>query len=146
MTDSVHSIVHAELGDAEQAFDYTRRSVEPFVRPPFEQFAEARTGGAFTFLTGHGGFLQEFLYGYSGLRRRADRIALAPILPAELEGITLQRLRWRGRVFDVDIRPDGTTVRLRTGEPLPVQTAGTLRHVPTGGELTISPRTPSRHM
>ncbi len=88
MTDSVHSIVHAELGDVEKAFEYTRRSVEPFVRPPFEQFAEARTGGAFTFLTGHGGFLQEFLYGYSGLRLRADRIALAPILPVELECIT----------------------------------------------------------
>ncbi|MEU1417283.1 glycosyl hydrolase family 65 protein [Streptomyces sp. NPDC005731] len=145
MTDSVHSIVHAELGDAEAAFEYTRRSVEPFVRPPFEQFAEARTGGAFTFLTGHGGFLQEFLYGYSGLRWRADRIALAPILPAELEGITLRRLRWRDRVFDVDIRPDGTAVRLHTGEPLPVETAGTLRHVPTGGELTITTRTPSRH-
>ncbi|MGV9604651.1 glycosyl hydrolase family 65 protein [Streptomyces sp. NPDC003631] len=145
MTDSVHSIVHAELGDAEKAFEYTRRSVEPFVRSPFEQFAEARTGGAFTFLTGHGGFLQEFLYGYSGLRLRADRIALAPILPVELEGITLQRLCWRGRVFDVDIRSDGTTVRLRSGERLPVETAGTLRHVPTGGELTISTRTPSRH-
>ncbi|MEU6651948.1 glycosyl hydrolase family 65 protein [Streptomyces sp. NPDC046900] len=143
MTDSVHSIVHAELGDAKAAFEYTRRSVEPFVRPPFEQFAEARTGGAFTFLTGHGGFLQEFLYGYSGLRWRADRVVVAPILPGSLEGVTLQRLRWRGRVFDVDIRQDGTTVRLHTGEPLPVETAGTVRHVPAGGEVTVATRTPA---
>ncbi|MGW5480749.1 glycosyl hydrolase family 65 protein [Streptomyces sp. NPDC004008] len=145
MTDSVHSIVHAELGDADTAFEYTRRSVEPFVRPPFEQFAEARTGGAFTFLTGHGGFLQEFLYGYSGLRWRADRVVLAPILPGPLEGITLQRLRWRGRVFDVDIRHDRTTVRLRSGEPLPVETAGTVRHVPVGGEATVATRASAPH-
>ncbi|MER5917675.1 glycosyl hydrolase family 65 protein [Streptomyces sp. NPDC001982] len=145
MTDSVHSIVHAELGDAKAAFEYTRRSVEPFVRPPFEQFAEARAGGAFTFLTGHGGFLQEFLYGYSGLRWRTDRVVLAPILPGPLEGITLKRLRWRGRVFDVDIRHDGTTVRLHTGEPLPVETAGTVRQVPAGGEVTVATRTSAPH-
>ncbi|MER6090364.1 glycosyl hydrolase family 65 protein [Streptomyces bluensis] len=141
MTDSVHSIVLAELGDAEAAFEYTRRSVEPFVRPPFEQFAEVRAGGAFTFLTGHGGFLQEFLYGYSGLRWRADRVVLAPILPGSLDGITLRRLRWQGRVFDVDIRHDGTTVRLHTGEPLPVETAGTLRHVAARGEVMVATRT-----
>ena len=50
------------------AFTFTRRSVDPFVRPPYQQFAEARSGGAFTFTTGAGGFLQEFLYGYTGFR------------------------------------------------------------------------------
>ena len=38
------------------------------MRDVFDQFSETRTGGAFTFMTGIGGFLQEFLYGYSGLR------------------------------------------------------------------------------
>lgn len=142
MTDSVHSIVCAQLGDAKAAFEYTRRSVEPFVRPPFDQFAEAREGGAFTFLTGHGGFLQEFLYGYSGLRWRADRLVLAPILPEQLEAVTLYGVRWRGRVFDIDIHPDGTTIRLHTGDPLPVDAAGRSHRVPTGGELTIPTRTP----
>ncbi|WSA80837.1 haloacid dehalogenase [Streptomyces sp. NBC_01799] len=142
MTDSVHSIVYAELGDANAAFQHTRRSVEPFLRPPFEQFAEARTGGAFTFLTGHGGFLQEFLHGYSGLRWRADRVVLAPILPDPLNGIALRRLRWRGRVFDIDIRHDSTTVRLHAGETLPVEAAGQLHHVPAGGEVRLASRTP----
>ncbi|TFV31243.1 hypothetical protein E4K10_00085 [Streptomyces sp. T1317-0309] len=60
--------------------------------------------------------------------------------PARRAGVHhLQRLCWRGRVFDVDIRSDGTTVRLRSGERLPVETAGTLRHVPTG-ESSRSPR------
>ncbi|MEU6578396.1 glycosyl hydrolase family 65 protein [Streptomyces sp. NPDC046805] len=140
MTDSVHSIVYAQLGDTSQAFACTRRSVEPFVRGPFEQLAEARQGGAFTFLTGHGGFLQEFLYGYSGLRWRADRVVLAPALPGALDGITLRRLRWRGRVFDVDIRHDGTTVRLRSGEALPVEADGALHSVPADGQITVRTR------
>ena len=38
----------------------------------------------FTFLTGEGGFLQEFLYGYPGLRWREDRLRLDPMLPPQL--------------------------------------------------------------
>jgi hypothetical protein len=44
----------------------------------------------FTFLTGEGGFLQEFLYGYTGLR-------------------------WQGRVFDVTLGPSTSTLTLRSG-------------------------------
>ncbi|MFI1966344.1 glycosyl hydrolase family 65 protein [Streptomyces pathocidini] len=137
MTDSVHSIVHAQLGDAKTAFEHTRRSVEPFVRPPFDQFAEDRNGGAFTFLTGHGGFLQEFLYGYSGLRWRADRVVLSPILPEELTGITLHAMRWRGRVFDIDIAREVTTVRLRQGAALPVEVSGSMYAVVPDGKATF---------
>ncbi|MEJ8661397.1 glycosyl hydrolase family 65 protein [Streptomyces sp. MS1.AVA.4] len=140
MTDSVHSIVLARLGDAKAAFEHTRRSVEPFVRPPFDQFAEARDGGAFTFLTGHGGFLQEFLYGYSGLRWHPDRLELAPVLPEELDGITLRGLRWRGRVLDVDIRREATTVLLREGDPLPVRADGVTRTVAAGGAISVVTR------
>ncbi|MFI9616865.1 glycosyl hydrolase family 65 protein [Streptomyces sp. NPDC052023] len=142
MTDSVHAILHAHVGDTKGAFERTRRSVEPFLRPPFDQFAEGRTGGAFTFLTGHGGFLQVFLYGYSGLRWRPDRIELAPILPTELDGITLRGLRWRERTFDIDIRPDTTVIRLREGDAMPVGSGGCRYQVPSGGEIAIPTRQP----
>ncbi|MEU2655773.1 glycosyl hydrolase family 65 protein [Streptomyces sp. NPDC007325] len=137
MTDSVHSIVRAALGDAEQAFAHTRRSVEPFLRGPFDQFAEDRKGGAFTFLTGHGGFLQEFLYGYSGLRWRDDRMVLAPVLPAELEGLALHAVRWRGRTVDIDISPDVTRVALRSGAPLTVECRGGWACVEAGHEIAV---------
>ncbi|MEU7429905.1 glycosyl hydrolase family 65 protein [Streptomyces sioyaensis] len=144
MTDSVHAIVHAQLGDVRAAFEHTRRSVDPFVRAPFDQFAEGRMGGAFTFLTGHGGFLQVFLYGYSGLRWRADRLLLDPVLPEELEGITLRRLRWRGRSLDIDIRRDGTTLRLHEGQPLPVESGdGARQTVAAGDEIVVPTRAPS---
>ena len=69
MSDAVNSIDTSALGTPGCAsFVYTERSYEPFIRDVFDQFSETATGGAFTFMTGIGGFLQEFLYGYSGMR------------------------------------------------------------------------------
>ena len=69
MSDAVNPIDNAALGTPGCAsYVYTERSYEPFIRDVFHQFSETQTGGAFTFMTGIGGFLQEFLYGYSGMR------------------------------------------------------------------------------
>ena len=123
MTDSVNSIVAAQLGQGCADYTYTVRSLLPFVKPPYEQFTEARSGqGVFTFLTGEGGFLQEFLYGYTGLRWRADGIHLDPTLPPQLPGLSLVGLHWQGRTFDVVIKPETTTVTLRAGAAIPLDT------------------------
>jgi hypothetical protein len=104
MTDSVNSIDSAALGTPGcSSWVFTRRSVEPFLRDSFDQFSETRTGGAFTFMTGIGGFLQEFLYGYSGLRWNAAAVQLAPSLTGQLRGIVLHGLGWHGRRFTVAI-------------------------------------------
>ena len=58
---------------------FTQRSVQPFIRDVFDQFSETSSGGAFTFMTGIGGFLQEFLYGYSGLRFDANAVEVSPL-------------------------------------------------------------------
>jgi trehalose/maltose hydrolase-like predicted phosphorylase len=125
MTDSIHAIAHAALGTPGSAsYDFMRRSVDPFLRGPFHQFAEGRGGGAFTFITGHGGFLQVFLYGFSGMRWREDRLRLDPSLPAQLNGITLRRMLWQGREFDVAIGPEHTTITLTGGPATDVEVAG----------------------
>lgn len=145
MTDSVHSIVSSELGDPGcAAFTYTRRSVDPFMRAPFLQYSEARTGGAFTFVTGAGGFVQEFTHGYSGLRWRSDRIALDPSLPPQLEQVRLRGLHWQGRVFDVTVGSESTTLRLTTGPAMPVDVAGQQRVVQSGQVLELPTRRPDR--
>ena len=121
MTDAIHSIVTSALGTPGcAAFSFTRRSVDPFLRPPYDQFAESRSGGAFTFTTGTGGFLQEFLYGYTGFRWRADRVRLDPSLPPQLTGVTASALHWRGRVLEVAVGPRHTLVRLVSGRPVRV--------------------------
>ena len=121
MTDAIHSIVTSKLGiPGCSAFSFTRRSVDPFVRPPYEQFAEARSGGAFTFTTGAGGFLQEFLYGYTGFRWRAGTIRLDPSLPPQLSGVRDSAIHWRGRTLSVAVGPRVTRVALRSGPPVRV--------------------------
>jgi trehalose/maltose hydrolase-like predicted phosphorylase len=143
MTDAVSMIDTAALGvPGCSTYVFTRRSYEPFIKDPFDQFSETRTGGAFTFMTGIGGFLQEFLYGYSGLRWEPNAVALDPSLTSQLPGVVLHQLHWRGRTFDVKVGPHQTTVALGSGAALPVKTGGKIHKVRTGAPLTIPTRRP----
>ena len=63
-------------------------------------------------MTGIGGFLQEFLYGYSGMRWNPDSVGLSPSLTSQIGGIVLHDVQWRGRTFRVAIGPQRTTVTL----------------------------------
>ena len=125
MTDAIHSIDASALNAPGcSAYTYMKRSYEPFLRSPYDQFAETRSGRntGFNFLTGVGGFLQVFEYGYSGLRFAPNAIELDPSLSPQLQGITLSNLQWQGRVFTVTIGPRSTQVRLTSGSALTVQT------------------------
>jgi trehalose/maltose hydrolase-like predicted phosphorylase len=141
MTDSIHAIAHAALGTPGSAsYDFMRRSVDPFLRGPFHQFAEGRRGGAFTFVTGHGGFLQVFLYGFTGMRWREDRLRLDPTLPPQLEGLILRRMSWQGRELDVAIGPERTTITLTGGPAADVEVAGGTYTVRQGEPLVVPTR------
>jgi trehalose/maltose hydrolase-like predicted phosphorylase len=138
MSDAINSIDTSALGSPGCAsYVYTLRSNEPFIRDTFDQFSETKTGGAFTFTTGIGGFLQEFLYGYSGLRWSAAGVDLAPSLTAQLGGVVLHDLRWHGRVFTVAVGPRTTTVSVQSGGALPVTVAGHTRTISSGQALTM---------
>ncbi|MFE6173431.1 glycosyl hydrolase family 65 protein [Streptomyces sp. NPDC056464] len=135
MTDSVHAIDAAAIGEPGcAAYTFLRRAYQPFARGPFALFSEARGeragaadplagSPAQDFLTGKGGFLQVFTHGLTGLRLRPDALRLDPTLPPQLSaGVRLSGLRWRGRAYDIAIGPETTTVRLRSGEPLRLDT------------------------
>ena len=125
------------------AYVYTLRSVEPFIRDVFDQFSETRTGGAFTFMTGIGGFLQEFLYGYSGLRIQGNGPCARPDpRPAGCHGVVLHRLAWHGRRFTVAVGDATTRVTLDSGAPLPVAAGGATHLVRPGQPLVIPTRRP----
>ena len=144
MTDSIHAIDSLALGvPGCPAYDLTQRSVKPFVQPPFDQFTEVRGGqGTFTFLTGEGGFLQTFLYGWSGFRWRPDRIHLDPALPDQwaASGLTLRGLAYQGRRLDVAIGAQQTTVTLDAGDSVPVEANGTTQTLSQGAPVTIPTR------
>jgi trehalose/maltose hydrolase-like predicted phosphorylase len=138
MSDAVNEIDSSSLGTPGcSAFVYTQRSYQPFIRDVFHQFSETKTGGAFTFMTGIGGFLQEFLYGYSGLRWNPSNVGLAPSLNRQISGVVLHDLKWRGRTFQVSIGSHSTTVSLLSGAPLPLSTPSGARTVSAGHSVTI---------
>jgi trehalose/maltose hydrolase-like predicted phosphorylase len=145
MSDAVNSIDASALGTPGCAsFVYTQRSYEPFIRDVFHQFSETKTGGAFTFMTGIGGFLQEFLYGYSGLRWRSGEIRIAPSLSGQMSGVVLHDLAWRGRRFTVAVGHRITKVTLTSGPALVVGTPSGRRRLATGHTLAIRTARPDQ--
>jgi hypothetical protein len=155
MTDAVHEIDAARNGVTGcEVGTFLDRSVRPFIREPFGQFAEARGSKAgaadvqagapaFGFATAAGGFIQEFTNGLLGLRFRADRVRLDPLLPPQLaEGITVHGLHWQGRTFDVTAGPEHSTVTSTSGPSLPVETASGVRQVDSGHTLQLPTRRP----
>jgi trehalose/maltose hydrolase-like predicted phosphorylase len=157
MTDSVHAIDAAAIGQPGCAtHTYLMRSIVPFIRDPFAQFAEARGSKpgaqdplagspAFNFLTGEGGFLQVFTNGLTGLRWRSDRVHLDPMLPPQLgSGVTLRGLHWQGRTFDIAVGPDRTTLTQTAGQPFLAESPQGTQTVGTGSPLTVTTRRPDR--
>lgn len=127
MTYSIFSIDSAQLATQGcESYTYLLQSSEPYVRGPFAQFSEQTTdvyadnGGtnpAYTFLTGHGGYLQVWTHGYTGYRPRKECFYLDPSLPPQLapEGYTVKGMKWQGSVFDVTVAGTDTTIRHRSG-------------------------------
>jgi len=139
MSDAINAIDTAAVATPGCAsYVYMQRSEQPFIRDVFDQFSETRTGGAFTFMTGIGGFLQEFIYGTSGLRWNANAVQLAPNLTSQTGGVVLHRLSWHGRRFTLTITQHDTTVALDSGAPMPVQAGTSFRNVTAGHPLTLS--------
>jgi trehalose/maltose hydrolase-like predicted phosphorylase len=155
MTDSVHAVDAAQIGEPGCAtHTYLMRAIKPFVRDPFAQFAEARGSKpgsqdplagapAFNFLTGEGGFAQVFTNGLTGLRWRADRVHLDPMLPPQLgRGVTLKGLHWQGRTFDISVGPNDTRVSATAGQPFTVESPQGTQMASPGNSLTLKTRRP----
>ena len=153
MTDAIHAVDSAQIGEPGCATNtYLDRSIKPFVRDPFAQFAEARGdkagsqdplagAPAYDFLTGAGGFAQVFTYGLTGFRWRPDRVHLDPMLPPQLSGgVTLKGLQWQSRTFDIDIGPTSTRVTLRNGGAFTLETPAGTQSV--SGSVSIPTRRP----
>jgi trehalose/maltose hydrolase-like predicted phosphorylase len=143
MSDAIGSIDASALGTAGcSSYVYTLRSYQPFIKDVFDQFSETRTGGAFTFMTGIGGFLQEFLYGYSGLRWQPTALHLDPSLTSQLRGLVLRGLTWRGRRLTISIGRRTTTVTLNSGRPLTLTTPSGSQRLFRNRSLSIPTRRP----
>ncbi len=64
---------------------------------------------AVNFVTGAGGFLQQVLYGYTGLRWGENGLEpeFKPVLPSHVKRLTLRNVYSRGKRYDVIVDSSG---------------------------------------
>ncbi|MCD6335323.1 MAG: hypothetical protein J7M27_08335, partial [Candidatus Latescibacteria bacterium] len=89
---------------------------DAFFLPPFEVMREVLLNDeGIVFLTAIGGFLQNFLYGFGGIRLREEGLKVDPFLPDELPSITFKRIYFRGKAYRLTVeRKNGQdTVELK---------------------------------
>jgi trehalose/maltose hydrolase-like predicted phosphorylase len=106
------SVVAAELGDRALVDTLLRPSYDGYLKGPFLLISETPTNDAVSFVTGAGGFLQQVIFGYTGLRIGEAGLepAFAPVLPSRVTRLALHGLRARGKRYDVIVDAAGRHV------------------------------------
>jgi trehalose/maltose hydrolase-like predicted phosphorylase len=103
------SIAAATVGDSTSAAAWFQRNFSSgTLKPPFNVRTETASNNTGYFLTGSGGYLQNLLYGFTGLRLREQGLveAYPPVLPAEWQSLTLENIAFRGQHYDVVVTRD----------------------------------------
>jgi len=108
MTTTLYPVIAAELGDRALVDSLVPLSYRGHLRPPFDVLAETPRNDAVNFLTGAGGFLQQVIYGYTGLRLNAEglRSVFRPVLPSRIRRLVLRNVAVRGKRYDVVVERD----------------------------------------
>lgn len=105
------SIAAAAVGDTTSAVAWLQRNfTSNLIKPPFNVRTETASNNTGYFVTASGGFLQNLLYGFSGLRIQEKGLseAYAPVLPPEWKSMTLKGIAFRGRRYDIIVDRDAT--------------------------------------
>ena len=112
MGSTLLSVDAAELGDRALVDSLLRRSYQPHLRGPFLMLSETPRNDAVNFVTGAGGFLQQVIFGYTGLRFGEGGLeeAFDPVLPSTVKRLRLRNFTARGRRFDVVVDRDGRRI------------------------------------
>jgi hypothetical protein len=103
------SVDAAELGDRAMVDSLLPLSSQSHVTGPFLMLSETPSNNAVNFVTGAGGFLQQVLFGYTGLRigERGIAPAFAPVLPSNVTRLELRGIWLQGRRYDLVVDPSG---------------------------------------
>ena len=112
---SVHTVVACRLGRCQQAYELFQQW-DGFFLSPFEVTREILADDRNTiFLTAIGGFLQDFLYGFGGIRLRENDLKIESILPDEIPRITFKRIFFGGKAYrlTVEKKADQNTYQLK---------------------------------
>jgi trehalose/maltose hydrolase-like predicted phosphorylase len=106
MTTTLYPVIAAELGERSVLDTLPVHTYQPHMRGPFLALAETPKNNAVNFLTGAGGFLQQVIYGYTGLRLGETGLTrkFKPLLPSRITRLVLRNIQVRGRRYDIVVQ------------------------------------------
>jgi protein-glucosylgalactosylhydroxylysine glucosidase len=106
------SVDAAELGDRALVDTLLPYSYRAHLQGPFLMLSETPANHAVNFLTGAGGFLQQVIFGFTGLRvgKAGLEPQFPPVLPSTLQRLVLHDVRVRGKRYDVIVDSAGRRV------------------------------------
>jgi protein-glucosylgalactosylhydroxylysine glucosidase len=110
MGSTLLSVDAAELGDRAMVDSLLPHSYQSWLQGPFLMLSETPDKkDAVNFVTGAGGFLQQVLYGYTGLRwgEKGLEPTFDPVLPSRIKRLTLRNVYSRGKRYDVTVDSSG---------------------------------------
>jgi alpha,alpha-trehalose phosphorylase len=113
LSGAIFGIVAAELGDAEKAYRYFAETATLDLE---NKHANTQTG---IHAANMAGAWQGIVYGFAGMRAK-DGLSFNPIIPKGWKAYAF-KVRYRGRLIDVRVTPEGAQFALLEGEPLEMQ-------------------------
>jgi trehalose/maltose hydrolase-like predicted phosphorylase len=113
------SVGAAELGDRALVDSLLPYSYRNHLKGPFLLPSETPNNNAVSFVTGAGGFLQQVIYGYTGLRLGDGGLdsTFAPVLPSSVRRLLLRGLYVRGKQYDIVVDSAGRRVTAHGSAP-----------------------------
>lgn len=109
MGSTILAVGAAELNDRAMVDSLLPFSYRTHLKGPFLMLSETPTNDAVNFVTGAGGFLQQVLYGWTGLRlgERGLEPAFPPVLPSSVKRLVLRNIHARGKRYDIIVDASG---------------------------------------
>jgi trehalose/maltose hydrolase-like predicted phosphorylase len=104
------SVQAAQLGDQDAANKWLQRQQTGFLKPPFNVRSETILNNTTYILATSAGFLQNFLYGFSGLRITEQGLTTQypPVMPAAWNTLLLRNIVFQGKRFDTVLQRDAS--------------------------------------
>lgn len=108
MLGNFYSIVASELQRKELAYSLFLHMERSFAKPPFYAMSETPENDRFVFLTAEGAFLQQILFGFTGLRLTDEGLVqkFRPSLPEAWKSLEIRNVRVRGEILNIKINKE----------------------------------------
>ena len=126
----VQSVVAAEVGHEDLAFDYFEQSLYLDLADTHGNTADG------VHIANAGGVWAALVHGFGGMADTGEHLRFAPRLPASWTSMSY-RLQRHGCSVLVQLDPQGCTVTVETGEAVPILTADGVVAVPGGESVRI---------